>query len=131
MSARTSSEPPALSRYDRWPGILGLAYGLVGAPISALLMQVLSYAGVQWACGHRTVAVVHIIPATFIVLAAAAAWISWRDWTTVGRIGRAENATITDRTRFVAVVGIVLSMYSIVIILAMWLPLVIFDPCQH
>lgn len=131
MSAPTSSEPPALSRFDRWPGILGLAYGLVGAPLSALLMQVSAYAGVQWACGHGTVAVVHIIPAIFIALAGAAAWISWRDWTTVGRIGRAENATITDRTRFVAVAGIVLSLYSIVIILAMWLPLVIFDPCQH
>lgn len=131
MSVRTSSEPPALSRFDRWPGILGLAYGLVGAPISALLMQVSAYAGVQWACGHRTVAVVHIIPAIFISLAAGAAWISWRDWTTVGRIGRAENATVTDRTRFVALAGIILSLYSIVIILAMWLPLVIFDPCQR
>jgi hypothetical protein len=131
MSARTSSEPPALSRYDRWPGILGLAYGLVGAPVSALLMQVFSYAGVQWACGHQAIGVVHLIPALFIALALAAAWISWRDWTTVGRIGRAENATITDRTQFVAISGVVLSVFSIVLILAMWMPLVIFDPCQH
>jgi hypothetical protein len=29
------------------------------------------------------------------------------------------------------VAGVVLSMYPIVIILAMWLPLVIFDPCRR
>lgn len=132
MSPRASSEElAATSRFDRWPGILGLAYGLVGAPISALLMQVIAYAGVQWACGHRTIAVVHVVPAIFIALAALSIWISWRDWSSVGRVGRAENATVTDRTRFVAVSGVVLSAFSIVLILAMWLPLVIFDPCQR
>jgi hypothetical protein len=131
MSDRISSERAALSRFGRWPGILGLAYGFVGAPLSALLMQVIAYAGVQWACGHRNVAVVHIVPALFVVFAGLAIRISWRDWTSVGRIGRAENATITDRTRFVAVSGIALSAFSIVLILAMWLPLIIFDPCQR
>jgi hypothetical protein len=134
MSARTSSDPGRhhpLSRFNRWPGIFGLAYGVIAAPVSALLMQLTAYNGVQWACGHKNIAAVHIVPAIYFALAAVALWISWRDWTKVGRIARAETATIADRTRFIAVSGIVLSAFSIVLILAMWLPLMIFDPCQR
>jgi hypothetical protein len=131
MSDRASSEPAALSRFDRWPGIFGLTYGLIAAPLSALLTQLFAYAGVQWACGHQTVSVVHLVPATFIILAGLAIWISWRDWSSVGRIGRAETATVTDRTRFVAICGIALSAYAILIILAMWIPLIVYDPCQR
>ena len=130
MSVRTSSER-ALSRFDRWPGILGLAYGLIGAPLSALIMQVVAYASVQWACGHNNPILVHLVPIIFLLLAAIAVWLSWRDWSAVGRISRAEGETVSDRTRFVALSGLILSCFGATLILAMWLPLIVFDPCQR
>jgi hypothetical protein len=129
MSLRTSSDE-ALSRYDRWPGIVGLAYGFVGAPLSALYMQVIAYNGVQWACGHNDVITIQLVPVIFLLLGVIAAWISWRDWTSVGRVTRAEGATVSDRTRFVALSGLILSSYAVVIMIALWLPMIIFDPCQ-
>ena len=130
MSVRTSSER-ALSRFDRWTGIAGLAYGLLGAPLSALIMQAVAYAGVQWACGHNNPILVHLIPVMFLLLAVIAVWLCWRDWSTVGRITRAEGQTVIDRTRFIALSGLILSAFSVVLILGMWLPMIVFDPCQR
>jgi hypothetical protein len=130
MSVRTSSEQ-ALSRFDRWTGIFGLMYGVIGAPLSALYMQLSAYAGVQWSCGHRNPITVHVIPVIFVLLAAIALWLSWRDWSAVGRLTRAEAATISDRTRFVALSGMILSAFSIVLIIGMWLPMIVFNPCQR
>jgi hypothetical protein len=130
MSVRTSSEQ-ALSRYDRWTGIAGLVYGFVAAPLSALYAQAIAYAGVQWACGHRNPITPHVVPLVFTLLGAAATWVSWRDWTTVGRITRAEGETVSDRTRFLALSGLILSSFSVALILAMWLPMIVFNPCQR
>src|SRR3954471_7296870 len=130
MSVRISSER-ALSRFDRWTGIAGLVYGFVGAPLSALYMQVSAYAGVQWSCGHRNPITVHLVPVIFLLLAVIALWLSWRDWTAVGRLTRAEGATITERTRFVALSGVILSAFSIVLMLGLWLPMIVFNPCQR
>ena len=130
MSVRTSSEQ-ALSRYDRWTGILGLAYGFVAPPLSALMMQVVAYAGVQWACGRNNVVTIQLIPVIFLLLAVVGVWLSWRDWSSVGRTTRAEGATISERTRFLALSGLILSVFSTVLILAMWLPMIVFDPCQR
>ena len=130
MSVRTSSEQ-ALSRFDRWPGIAGLAYGFVGAPLAALYMQVVAYAGVQWSCGHNNPITAHIIPVVFLLLGVVAVWVSWRDWSVVGRISRAEGATLGERTRFLAFSGLLLSSFSIVLILALWLPMIVFSPCQR
>lgn len=130
MSVRTSSEQ-ALSRFDRWPGIFGLLYGAVGAPLAALYMQVVAYAGVQWSCGHRNTITPHVIPIAFLLLGAIALWRSWRDWTAVGRLTRAEGATISERTRFVALSGVILSAFSIVLMAALWIPMIVFNPCQR
>jgi hypothetical protein len=130
MLARTSSER-ALSRYDRWTGITGLAYGFVAGPLSALYAQLIAYAGVQWACGHRNPITPHIVPVVFLLLGLIAIWVSWRDWSSVGRIARAEGETIGDRTRFLALCGLILSTFSVVLILAMWVPMIVFNPCQR
>lgn len=130
MSVRTSSEQ-ALSRFDRWPGILGLLFGAIAGPLAALYMQAVAYAGVQWSCGHRNPITVHIIPVVFILLGVIAVWLSWRDWNTVGRMTRAEGATVSDRTRFVALSGLMLSAFSVVLMVALWLPMIVFNPCQR
>lgn len=115
----------------RWQGILGLAFGLIAGPVSTLIMQTTAYNGVHWACGHKSPGPVHIVPVMFLLVAAAALWISWRDWSSVGRTGHAEGPTVADRTRFVALLGVSLSAYSIVIMLWMWVPMFVFDPCQR
>jgi hypothetical protein len=129
MSVHTSSEP--LTRFERWPGIMGLAFGLVAGPVAALLMQTTAYNAVHWACGHKSMPAVHVIPVIYVLVGVAALWMSWRDWTSVGRIVRAEGGTVPDRTRFIALLGVILSAYSLVIMLWMWAPMVIFDPCQR
>ena len=130
MSHRGSSDE-RLTRFDRWTGILGLLFGALSGPVFMLVMQATAYAGVQWACGHRNIIPVHVVPATFSLLTSVALWMSWRDWGAVGRTARAELGTTIDRTRFVALSGVILSGFSLVLILWMWVPLIVFDPCQR
>jgi hypothetical protein len=130
MSGPTSSER-TITRFERWPGILGLAYGLVGAPFSALIMQAVAYAGVQWACGHNDVVLIQLVPIVFLLLAIAGLAMAWSDWKSTGRVPRAEGASIHERTGFIALSGVILSAFSVVLILSMWLPMIMFDPCQR
>lgn len=106
-------------------------FGAVGAPLAALYMQVVAYAGVQWSCGHRNPITVHVVPVIFLLIAVVALGISWRDWNAVGRTTRAEGGTVSDRTRFLALSGLILSAFSTVLIIGMWLPMIVFNPCQR
>jgi hypothetical protein len=130
MSVRTSSNE-GRSGYERWPGIFALAYGVIGAPLSALLMQSVAYNGVHWACGHNNVILIQLIPVPFVLAGAVALWMAWRDWSAVGRITRADGSTVAERTRFVALSGVILSAFGLLLILAMWIPMIVFDPCQR
>jgi hypothetical protein len=134
MSVRTSSDGTALerqlSRFDSWPGILGLAYGLVAGPLSMLMMQLLAYEGVQWACGQKALLKVHVVPILFLVFTIVAFMVAYRDWRAVGSGTDAEHATVVDRTRFIALCGMVTSAFSVLLIVGMWMPLFVFHPCQ-
>src|SRR4051812_32396046 len=99
MSDRISSS--AGTRFERWPGVLRLAFGVLAGPLSALIMQTTAYNGVHWACGHSSIGPVHVVPGLFLLIGFVALWMAWSDWTAVGRVGRAEGATVSDRTRFV------------------------------
>jgi hypothetical protein len=133
MSARITSDLPPRDEpgLSRWPGAFGLSFGLIAGPLSALAMQMIAYNGVNWACGTGRMSAVHIVPALFLALTVVALLTAIRDWMTVGRGTHATRSTVADRTRFLSLCGIILSTFSAVLIVAMWIPLVVFDPCQH
>jgi hypothetical protein len=106
-----------------------LAFAFIAGPVFALAMQSLAYADVPWACTRGRSVLVHLIPAIFLALTLLAVVTAYAAWSRAGRHGRADADTVEDRTRFLGLGGLILSAASLVLILAMWIPLFVFDPC--
>ena len=138
MSVRESfeaiHEPAADSgpgAFTRWPGLLSLSLGLLLGPIMALTNQALIYAANMWACGHGARGTMHIIPLLCLIVAIGAGMTARRDWKAVGGGVHDEDATVEQRTRFVASIGMAISTFSAAVIVAQWAAIVVFEPCMR
>jgi uncharacterized protein YqgC (DUF456 family) len=138
MSVRESfealNEPPSehgVAAYTRWPGLLSLSLGLLLGPVVALVNQELIYSVNMWACGHGLHAVIHIVPALCLIVTIGAAITAYRDWKAVGAGVEDEEATVATRSRFVALLGMMTSIFSTAVIIAQWAAVFVFDPCMR
>ena len=106
-----------------------LAFVFGTGPVLALAMQSLLYADVPWACRGGSLIGLHVIAAVFTALVAITVVAALRLWKSTGRGVRSAANTVNDRARFVALSGLALSLASLLLILAMWVPVFVFDPC--
>jgi hypothetical protein len=104
---------------------------LLAGPVLALVNQGLMYIVNMWACGHNTPSVMHIAPFICICLAVAAGIIAFRRWNGVGRGTDDEANTIDANLRFIALLALVISIFSSMVILAQWASAVVFHPCAR
>lgn len=128
---RDTAARDGVSAFTRWPALLGLSLGVVAGPIAALLNQQFMYMVNMWACGRGMQAVIHIVPALCVLVTLGAAYVARRHWRAVGGGVDDEDASIATRTRFVAIVGIAVSLFSALVILAQWSAAFVFDPCMR
>jgi hypothetical protein len=117
--------------FTRWPGLLSLTLGLLLGPIAALLNQELMYSVNMWACGHQMPVLVHLVPALCLIVAVGAGLMARRDWRAVGAGVEDEEAAVEARTRFVALMGMAISAFSSLVIVAMWAAAFVFGPCMR
>jgi hypothetical protein len=117
--------------FTRWPGLLRLSLGVLLGPTVALINQQGIYSVNMWACGRGMRATMHIVPVLCLLVTLWAAWSAYSDWTAVGRGVEDEAATIATRTRFLSLVGIAVSLFSSLVILAQWAAIFVFDPCMR
>src|SRR5205085_2009675 len=66
-----------------------------------------------------------------VLLWLGAALTAYRDWRAVGGGVEDEAATVATRTRFVSLMGIVISLFSSMVIVAQWSAAFVFDPCMR
>lgn len=102
---------------------------LTAAPVLALVMQSLAYADVPWACKGGSIAALHAVGAVFTILAMFAVADAYALWKGSGRGVHTEDASAQDRSRFAALVGLCVSLPSVLLIVAMWVAVFVFDPC--
>ena len=120
-----------MERFTRWPGLMSLTLGLLLGPTVALANQQLTYTVNMWACGRGLQAVIHIVPALCLIVTLGAAFTAYRDWVAVERGVEDEAASVATRSRFVAIMGIIISLFSSAVILAQWAAIFVFDPCMR
>ncbi len=133
VPASSSRSPVAedSERFVRWPGLLSLSLGITLGPVVALTHQQLVYAANMWACGRNVHAILHIIPVLCLIVVGGAAVSSHRNWVAVGRGVEDEDGGALTRTRFLALLGMSISVFSAIVILAQWLAIFVFAPCQR
>jgi len=105
------------------------AANLLG-PIAVLLGQELGYAFVDRACGSKNMTPVHLAFAGTILLALLGGVIAWREWRRWGSAHSSDGGDLVARSRFMLVVGALISAFSVLVLAAQWVATAFLNPCQ-
>jgi hypothetical protein len=136
MSDRESSdraERPVYggAEFTRESGLLSLSLGWLLPPVVALVNQQLIYSVNMWACGRNMHATMHIVPFLSLVVTIATAIAAHRNWKRAGAGVEMEAGGVLTRSRFLAFGGIVIAVFSSLVVAAQWLAIFVFDPCMR
>jgi hypothetical protein len=126
--SRPSTE--AEHRFKERRGIAALFVGLLGGPVLALGTLHLTYAVVPRACRTGAELPLHLIMGLTVALAVGTLWLAWRDWRIAGASWPGEEGGMIGRSRFLAALGVLLSAFFALVVLAMWAPIFVLGPCQ-
>lgn len=103
--------------------------GVLVGPIAALTQQEVNYALVLWACANAQTWPLHLISVVAALLTIVAGFFAYRYWQRVS--ADEDTGGPVGRTRLMAGVGILISLLSLLVIIAQWLSIVIHRPCQR
>jgi cytochrome c biogenesis factor len=110
--------------------IRALWTGLLLPPIAFLISLEVSYALVPAACSSGSELPVHLVHLGCLLLALIGGLIAWRWWKRQGATWAGEEGGPLARSRFMAGLGLLLCALFALVIVAMWIPSFLLDPCQ-
>jgi hypothetical protein len=110
--------------------IRNLWIGILVPPIAFLIDLEVAYALVPTACSTRNRLLIHLVHLACLLLVLFAWGTAWRCWKAAGASWPAEEGGPLGRSRLLAGLGVLMSALFALVILAMWLPSFILDPCQ-
>jgi hypothetical protein len=67
----------------------------------------------------------------FLLIALAGGFIAWRNWREAGQVEPGEGGDVVERSRFIAVVGLLLAGLITLVFIAQWIPQFLISPCQR
>jgi len=127
--ARDTSEVGYSGAVDRRAAVqLG---SFAGGPCAVLLSQAAKSATVPWACLHDNMLPAHAAELAAVLVAVASGLIALREWRRSGGGWPDEEGGERGRSRFLAVLSLLLAAVSLLVILAQWIPDAILSPCQQ
>ncbi|HEX2139439.1 MAG TPA: hypothetical protein VHG33_06990 [Woeseiaceae bacterium] len=105
--------------------------GIFGGPIAVLASMQAKYLVVPWACGAAagTIAL-HVTALAALLLSAFIGLLAFRSWRGAGAGWPDEEGGARGRSRFMGVLGMMLSAISALVIVAQWLPDLMVLPCH-
>jgi hypothetical protein len=104
---------------------------IFGGPFAVLASMQAKYVVVPWACGAGAgVAALHLTALAAVLLAVWVGWLAMRSWRRAGGGWPDEEGGPRGRSRFMSVLGMMLSALSILVIVAQWLPDLLGSPCH-
>lgn len=118
--------------FVRKGGLLALWAGLLAGPVVWLIQFQTNFTLVPILCksGARNLAL-HAVFVVALLLVAAAGLLAWRNFQAAGATSRDESeAGVIPRTRFMSVLGLLVTGLFFLIIVAQWIASWVFGPCQ-
>jgi hypothetical protein len=111
-----------------------LWFGVLCGPLAAFANEQFEYLTTAWSCGRFDSVsriLLHLIPLSLIVLCVIAGLVSWRGRTSPIDVDD-EHYADADRSRrgFMSMVGLGLSVFGVLAILAQWIPVWYISPCM-
>lgn len=109
--------------------LLTLWAGLLLPPIAWALNLSVNYGLATLACDGAWAVGLHLSTLVSIALAAAGGLIAWSLWKRLAAIS-SQDGTRAARSRFMALSGLLLSVFFGLAIVAQWLPTFFLEPCR-
>lgn len=112
------------------PGPAGLWYGVLAGPVGWALHLQASYVLVPHVCaGSGGALALHVAAALTLLVAASGLWPAVRNWRALGDGRRLTEGGREGGGRWMALCGIILSLYFSLVIAAETLPVFLVHPC--
>ena len=108
-----------------------LWFGILAGPLAFLLSLQISYMLVQPVCVTTYHLILHLVPVGALLLTASGGVSAWWSWQRTGHAASSKAEVVLPRSRFMASVGLLISVLFLVVIVAQWLPNFILTPCQR
>jgi hypothetical protein len=105
--------------------------GVLVGPLATLVQLQTNYALVLWACGAGRTWALHAVASAALLLCVGAGLLSLRNWRKAGGGWEDEGAGVLPRSRFMSVVGMFVSLMSALVVVAQWIAVFIYNPCQR
>ena len=103
---------------------------IVAAPVIVAIEMQINFVLVRQACSVQRNLALYVVSIVAVVLTVAAALVAASVWRRAGTAWPTEAGDLATRIRFVAVLGILSSAMSFLIIVAQGIATMLFDPCQ-
>jgi hypothetical protein len=117
--------------FNRRASVVWLWAGILAGPVAVALTQQFAYLLVTLNCSYGKSVGVWPVMLLMLTLAGGGAFVSWRNWRLAGSEWETGGGDATARGRFMAIVGMLFSGLSILVIIAMWLPIIFYRQCQR
>jgi hypothetical protein len=104
--------------------------GVLLPPTAFLFNLEAAYALVPAACSSQSLLLVHVVHLVCLALAVFGGLTALRSWRRSGSTWPGGEGGPVSRTRFMAGLGMFLSLQFALVIVAQWIPSFILDPCQ-
>jgi len=117
--------------FSKTGGLLALWACVFVGPVVWLLQFQANYTLVSLTCNHGGKWALHAVSVAALALTAGAGALAWSNWREVGGDARRnEGAGVVTRSRFMSVLGLLVSSLFFIVILAQWIASWVFGPCQ-
>jgi hypothetical protein len=117
--------------FNRRASVLWLWTGILAGPVAVALTQQFAYLLAPMNCSCGKILSVWPVMLLTLTLAAGGAFVSLRNWRLAGSGWSSSGGDVTSRGRFMAIVGMLFSGLALLVIIAMWLPIVFYRQCQR
>jgi hypothetical protein len=124
-------ESDAIKDFKEGAAPAALWAGVLAGPLATLTQLQVNYALVLWACGAGREWALHLVALLALLVTVAAGLLSLRNWRRAGSSWDDEGAGVMPRSRFMAAVGILISALTVLVVVAQWIPIFVYGPCER
>lgn len=120
----------AVERFQEPRGVALLWAGVLAGPVAWAGSFGLRYSLVPYACRTGAEYVIDLVSVAALLVIAAGAGIAWRSWSAAGRNRETGGAGVVERSRFMAISGLILCAYFAMLVVAEAVPKFVLSACH-
>jgi hypothetical protein len=120
---------PAREYWDG-AGLAMLLGGFLAGPTAWGVNLMVNYSLVKPACSAGSSLILTVVSLLAIAATSGGALVSWHCWRRLRHGGTTEGGQVVDRSYFIAVMGMVLNLFFVLLLVVSTVPHVVLSPCE-